>query len=91
MNLLLFSSNTLRVEGLERVEEGAISLVGDGWMEEDEEDKDDEKEEETCAEFLWATDMLGFAKLEEAKNIISKVIYKNGDYKMKGRMVKAKK
>ena len=66
MKLLFSSSKVLRVDGLERVEEGAISLAEESWMEDDEED--------SFGEFAWPREMLGLAKSKEEEDIVSKML-----------------
>ena len=61
------SSKVRRVEILVEVDDEAISLAREGWIEEDE-------EEGSFKEFAWSKEMLGLAELEEAEDIVSEML-----------------
>ena len=66
MNRRISSSKILRVKGCETLEEEAISFSEESSMEDDEED---EAEEDSRTIGSWES--LGFAKLDEAKDMVS--------------------
>ena len=66
MNLWFSSSKTLRVEGLETLDEEGIIFSNENSIEEDEEE---EWEDESQAEVLRLR--LGFTELEEAEDIVN--------------------
>ena len=71
MNLQFYSSNTLRVEGLESLDKETIIFSSKRSTEED------EKEEEEEEDNFWAEGSqlrLGFAESEEAEDMINKTV-----------------
>ena len=63
------SSKVWRVEILVEVDDKAISLAGEGWIEEDDEDEEED--------FAWSKEMLRLAELEEAEDIVSKMLIRD--------------
>ena len=57
------------MEILVEVDDKAISLAGEGWIEEDDEDEEED--------FAWSKEMLRLAELEEAEDIVSKMLIRD--------------
>ena len=66
MNLLFSSSKTLRVEGLEILDEEAMGFSGESSMKEEEEEGED-----SCTEGSWSPEMLEFVESEETKDMVN--------------------
>ena len=64
INLRFPSSKTLKVEGLEILDEDAVVFSGQSFMEEEEEEEEEEGED-SCTEGSRLPEMLGFAESKE--------------------------
>ena len=66
MNLQFSLSKTLRLVGLEILEEEAIGFSGESSMDEEEEERED-----SCTKGLRSLEILGFAEFEEIEDMMN--------------------